>query len=101
AAAIVERLDPVVLDLRLAREPELALDLDLDGQAVAVPAALARDVAAAHRVEPRIDVLEQPRPDMVDARSPVRGRRAFVEDPLGRAFAPPQALAEHVVAPPA
>ena len=41
AAPLVERLDAEVLDLRLAREAELLLDLDLDRQPVAVPAGLA------------------------------------------------------------
>ena len=95
-------LDAVVLDLVLAREAELLLDLDLDRQAVAVPAALAGDVLAAHRVEAGIEVLEEPGPHVVDAGPAVGGGRALVEDPLGRALAAAQALAEHVVvAPPA
>ena len=84
-APLVERLDAEVLDLGLAREPELLLDLDLDRQAVAVPAGLPGDVLAPHRVEPRVDVLEEPGPDVVDPRAAVRGRWALVEDPLGGA----------------
>ena len=38
-ALLVERGDAVALDLRLAREAQLLLDLELDGQAVGVPAA--------------------------------------------------------------
>ena len=54
----VERLDAVVLDLGLAREPEFLFDLDLDGQTVAVPSGLPGDVFAPHGVEPRVNVLE-------------------------------------------
>ena len=42
AAALVELGDPVGLDLGLRGDPELLLDLELDRQAVAVPAGLAR-----------------------------------------------------------
>ena len=38
---------------------------------------------------------------MVDARPPVGGRRALVEDPLGRALTAPETLGEHVVVVPA
>ena len=48
AAALVELGDPVGLDLGLRGDPELPLDLQLDGQAVAVPAGLARHPMAAH-----------------------------------------------------
>ena len=81
--------------------PELLLDLDLDREAVAVPAALAGDVAPAHGVEPGVDVLEEAGPHVVDARAPVGGGRAFVEHPLGCALAPAQALGEDVVGVPA
>ena len=101
ATSLVERRDAVLLDLLLAREAELLLDLELDGEPVAVPAALARDVAPAHRVEARIEVLEHPRPDVMDARTTVRRRGALVEDPLRRAFASAQALGEDIVVAPA
>jgi hypothetical protein len=53
AALGVELGDAVALDVVLGVEAELLLDRDLDGQAVAVPAALALDVVAAHRLEAR------------------------------------------------
>ena len=65
----------------LPREAELALDGELDRQAVAVPAGLARDVAALHGLEAREDVLEDPRLDVVGAGHAVGGRRALVEHP--------------------
>ena len=77
----VELGDAVRLDVLLAGEAELLLDGELDRQAVAVPAGLARDVVALHRLEAREDVLEDPRLDVVGARHAVGGRRALVEDP--------------------
>ncbi len=81
AALGVERLDAVLLDLRLAVDAELLLHGQLDRQAVAVPAGLALDVVALHRTEPREDVLEHPGLDVVGAGHPVGGRRALVEGP--------------------
>ena len=54
---------------RLRRDPELLLDLELDRQPVAVPARLARDVVAAHRLVARVDVLERAREHVVRARA--------------------------------
>ena len=81
AAAPVELGDAVRLDLVLGGEPELLLDLELDGQAVAVPAALAGHLAAAHGLEAGVEVLEHPGPDVVQAGPAVGGGRALVEDP--------------------
>ncbi len=100
AAAGVELRDPELLDLLLAVEAELLLDLELDRQPVAVPAALAGDVAAADRVEPRIEVLEGAGPHVMEAGLPVRGRRSLVEHPLACTLAPSHALGEHVVVDP-
>jgi hypothetical protein len=85
----------------LAREAELLFDLDLDGKAVAVPAAFARDMLPAHGVEPGIDVLEQPRPHMVDAGAAVGCGGSFVEDPLRCAVPAAEGLPENVVVTPA
>ena len=72
AAALVELGDPVGLDLRLRGDPELALDLELDRQPVAVPAGLARHVVTAHRLVARVDVLEHPREHVAgDAGAPL------------------------------
>ena len=81
AAARVELGDAERLDVGLAGEPELLLDRQLDGQAVAVPAALAVDLVALHGPEPREDVLERPRLDVVGAGSAVGRGRALVEGP--------------------
>ena len=101
AALRVELGDAVGLDLGLRLDPELLLDGDLDRQAVAVPAALALDVEAAHRLEARVDVLEDAREDVVRAGPAVGRRRALVEDPRRRALAPAQRLAEDVALAPA
>ena len=53
----------------LVLDAELLLDRDLDRQAVAVPAALALDVVAAHRLVAREDVLEDAREHVVGARA--------------------------------
>ena len=81
--------------------PSSCSTCDLDRQAVAVPPALAGDVAAAHGLEAGVEVLEQPGPHVVDAGPAVGGGRTLVEHPLRRADAPAQALGEHVVGVPA
>src|SRR5207302_11166758 len=93
--------DSVALDVLLAREAELGLDRQLHGETMAVPAALALHVEAAHRLVAREDVLEHPAQHVVGARWPVRGGRPFVEAPLRGAPAASQRLGEHVaLAPP-
>ena len=87
AALLVELGDSVALDVPLALEPEFLLHRDLDGQAVAVPAALALDGVAAHGAVTGEDVLEDAGEDVVHARTSVRRGRALVEDPGGRARA--------------
>ena len=79
AAVSVELGDAVLLDRGLAVEAEHLLDFDLDGQAVSVPAALARDSLAAHGLVAGEEVLEHAREHVVDAGRAVGGRRAFVE----------------------
>ena len=81
-AGAVELLDPVVLDLLLAGEAELLLDLDLDRQSVRVPAALARHAPTGHRAKARVEVLHHPGDDVADVRHVVRGRRPLVEGEL-------------------
>jgi len=63
---------------------------------VAVPATLAGDIAAAHRVEPGVEILEAARPGVVQPRASVGGGRPLVEDPLRRAFTAAQAFREEV-----
>ena len=101
AALRVELGDAVALDVVLGGEAELLLDRDLDRQAVAVPAALALDVVAAHRLVAGEDVLEHAREHVVGAGAAVGGRRALVEDELLGALAAAHRLAEDVALAPA
>ena len=86
-AALVELGDPERLDVPLARGADLLLDLDLDRQAVAVPATLPRHPMPGHRLVPRVDVLEGARLHVVDARLAVGRGWSLVEDPGGGALA--------------
>ena len=79
-AAAVELLDAEPLDLALGGEPQLLLDLQLDGEPVGVPAAAAHGPEAAHGLVAEDDVLEGAREHVVDAGAAVGGRRALVED---------------------
>ncbi len=85
AAGVVERLDAHRLDLGLVLDPELLLGLDLGRQAVAVPAEPALDVAAAHGLVPRHDVLDVAGEQVAVVRQAVGERWAVVEDELVRA----------------
>ncbi len=81
------------LDLVLVLEPELLLDLDLDGEPMAVPSALAGDVVAAHRLEAGIEVLEHAGPDVMQARvahspSAAPRRRSRARHPCGAVWSP-------------
>ena len=101
AALLVELGDAVALDVVLGLEPELLLDRDLHRQAVAVPAALALDVLAEHRLVAGEDVLEHAGEHVVRAGAAVRGRRALVEHELLGALAAADRLAEDVALAPA
>ena len=101
AALLVELGHAVALDVVLVVEAELALDLELDRQAVAVPAALAVDLVAAHRLEAREDVLEDAAQHVVRDGRAVRRRRPLVEDELGAALAAAHRLVEDVALAPA
>ena len=82
AAAASELGEPVLLDLPLRVEAELALDADLDPQPLAVVAVLVPLAEAAHRLVPLKDVLERPTPHVMDAHALVGGDRAVDEAPL-------------------
>ena len=85
----------------LGGEAQLLLHLELDGEAVAVPAALARHLLAPHGLEARVQVLERPCPHVMEAGTAVGGGRALVEDPrLGVGSQLPHVL-DHVVLAPA
>src|SRR4029079_1233655 len=77
--------DPERLDVALAREAEVALDVDLDPQSLAVEAVLPALVLAEHRVVAAEDVLVGPAPGMVDAHRVVGRDRAVEEAPAGPA----------------
>ena len=96
-APLVEGGDAIRLDLLLAGDLELLLDLQLHRQPVHVPARLAFDVAALHRLVAPEDVLEGAGQDVVRARVAVGRRRAFVKDEAGSALADPQRFLERVV----
>ncbi len=101
AALFVELLDPVLLDLGLALDPELLFNRDLHGQPVAVPATLALHAIAAHRLVARIDVLEHAREHVVRAGPAVGRGGPLVEHPLLGSVAVTQRLAEYVALAPA
>jgi hypothetical protein len=96
-AALNERLDSVGLDVRLAVDPELLLDLDLNRKPVRVPARFARSVEAAHRPIAREDVLEDPRQDVAVMGLSVRRRGPVVPDEARSAAAPLDAFLEDAV----
>jgi len=87
AAALVELGDAVLLDLLLGGDAELLLDLELDRQAVAVPARLARHPVAAHRSVAGVDVLEDAGENVVGAGAAVCRGRPLVEAPDFRTLA--------------
>src|SRR5262249_17481908 len=87
AATTCELLEAELLDLALRVETELALDADLDPQALAVEAVLVALVETAQRLVPLEDVLQRSSPRRVNAeREPVR-RDGPVEEREGRAAA--------------
>jgi len=101
AALGIELGHAVALDVVLVDEAELLLDLELHRQPVAVPAALARDHVALHRLVAGKDVLEDARQDVVRARAPVGSRWALVEDEARRPLAAPDRLVEDIALAPA
>ena len=73
--------DPERLDVPLALEVEVPLDVDLDPQALAVEAVLVALVLAEHGVEALVEVLVGPAPGVVDAHRVVGRDRAVEEAP--------------------
>src|SRR6185436_2396413 len=80
-----ELRDAVGLDVALALEAEVALDVDLDPQALAVEPVLPALVLAEHGVVPLEQVLVGAAPGVVDAHRVVRGDGAVQEAPVGPA----------------
>ena len=78
-AALHEAVDPVLLDLPLVVEAELAFDVDLDPQALAVEAVLVALLLAEHGVVALEEVLVRPAPGVMDAHRVVGGDRSVDE----------------------
>ena len=92
-AELVEGLDPKLLDVLLAGEFQLLLDLDLDRETVRIPSGLAIHVKAAHRLVAGEQILQCPCQHVVDAWKIVGGRGALVKNE----WRPPLALLETLV----
>ena len=83
------------LDVPLAAELQLLLDLHLDPQPLAVEPVLVPQVAAAHGEEPLVGVLVGAAPGVVDAHRVVGRDGAVKEAPLGAAGVPGAPLVEN------
>ncbi len=79
-AGVDELLDAVGFYVLLALGPDDLLDLDLDGEAVRVPARLPRHGEAVHGLVARPEVLHDTRQDVARVGHSVRRRRPLVED---------------------
>ena len=101
AATARELGEAELLDLALRVQAQLALDADLDPEALAVEAVLVALVVAAQRLVALEDVLQRAAPRMVDAHRSVRRHRPVDEaerrpapvqlaQPLERLLALPQ-----------
>ena len=88
------------LDVALRGEAQVALDVDLDPQALAVEAVLVALVLAQHRVEPLVEVLVRAAPGVVDAHRVVGGDRPVEEAPAGSAGVLRPEPRERAAAPP-
>ena len=73
--------DPERLDVALRGEPELALDVDLDPQPLAIEPVLVALLLAQHGVVPLVQVLVGAAPGVMDAHRVVRGDRPVEEAP--------------------
>ena len=101
AASPGELLDADLrLDSGLVEDPELLLDLVLDGKAMGVPSGAARAVVPAHGLVAREHVLEGAREDVVDPGLPVGGRRPFVPDVERPSLGVPLTGLEHTMGAP-
>ena len=81
-ALLDEGLDAVFFDVLLTVHAEGLLHFELDGQPVRVPARLAQDVFALHRLIAREDLLHDARQDMSDMGLAVRRGRTVEEGEL-------------------
>jgi len=95
-AAPHEGLDPILEDRVPPRDAKLLLHLDLDRKPVGVPAALARDVVAPHRLVARDHVFHHARQSMAIVRKAVGRGRPLVEDETRPIRPPLEALPKDV-----
>ena len=100
AAEAVELLDSELLHVRLTRQLEPLLDLDLHRQSVGVPTALPLDQVSLHRLVAGKQVFHRPGQDMMDTGEAVGRRRSLVEDEGRRLSAQLDALLEDPALPP-
>lgn len=82
-ALLIVVTDPHLQDVVAAGDAELAVDLVLNREAVAVPAEAAGDVVAGHGVEAGDDVLDGAGEDVAVVRETGGEGRAVVEDVFG------------------
>jgi len=102
AAQPRELFDADLLDDRLlARDAQLLLHLDLDGQSVGVPTGATSDVAALHCLVAAEEVLVDPGPHVMKSGLAIGRGRTLVEDPRLGAFAVLHGPREDVIRPPA
>jgi hypothetical protein len=94
AARVVELRDAHLIDLRLVRDAEDPLGLELGRQAMGVPAEAALDTAAALRLVAPDEVLRVAREEVAVVREPVGERGAVVEDELVRTLVARGALVD-------
>ena len=92
-----ERLKTVCLDLILAVDAELLLDLKLNGQTVSIPTRLTKHALALHRVISRNHILDNTGEDVTYMRLTVCGRGTVEEGVVLAARAHLNALLEYRV----
>src|SRR5581483_11330936 len=97
AAFFVVSGDAVSLYVALLLEAEFLFDLDLDGQTVRLPAAIAQHVEAVHHLVARKQVFEGTRQDVMNAGPPIGRGRAFVKHIARTVFTPFQGTLEDLV----
>ena len=80
----------------LLGDTEGFLDTELYRQTMSIPAGLAVDTEALHRLVPTEDILDRACHDVVNTWHPISGGRAFVEDERGCSFTQGKATGEEV-----
>ena len=86
AAGGVELGDSEFFDVLFTGEPKCLFNGEFNGQAVAIPASLTRNVKTLHRAIAREDILEDARFDVVRTWLAISCRRTFKEHPEWTVF---------------